>query len=136
MTIKETLATLESMGDEGRRRVNAKVGHDGTAPPDRQFGVSMADIRALAKQIKADKALALKLWQTGNFEAHLVRHAHPQAQGSFSERTRNADALDILCAGCRVDEFLSSSPSTRRRMRCEKSGQSPKNPGPHAQAGT
>lgn len=72
MTVKEILATLKSMGDEARRKFNAKMGPDGTTPPDNQFGVKAGDIRTLAKKIKADKALALQLWETGNLEAQML----------------------------------------------------------------
>jgi 3-methyladenine DNA glycosylase AlkD len=51
---------------------NTKVGPDGTAPPKNQFGVQMGDIRTLAKKIKTNHELALKLWETGNFEAQLL----------------------------------------------------------------
>ncbi len=72
MTVKEVLAKLESMGDDARRAYNAKVGPDRTAAPDNQFGVPMGDIRTLAKKIKTDHELALKLWDTGNMEAQLL----------------------------------------------------------------
>ena len=73
MTVKDVLAQLKSMGDEARRAYNAKVGPDGApGAGDNQFGVAMGDIRTLAKKIKADHELALKLWDTGNVEAQLV----------------------------------------------------------------
>jgi 3-methyladenine DNA glycosylase AlkD len=67
MTANEILAQLESMGDDARRAHNTKAG-----APDNQFGVKLGDIRALAKKIKTDHELALKLWDTGNVEAQLV----------------------------------------------------------------
>ena len=39
---------------------------------DNQFGVRLGDIRALAKEIKADHALAIALWETGNIDARLL----------------------------------------------------------------
>ncbi|MCC6284512.1 MAG: DNA alkylation repair protein [Phycisphaerales bacterium] len=72
MKAKEILAHLESLGDETRRRHNAKIGPDGTAPASNFYGVKMGDIRALAKKIKSDHALALELWATGNVEAQLL----------------------------------------------------------------
>lgn len=73
MTVKEVLAKLESLGDEARRKHNMKSGPDGTAGAgDNQFGVKTGDIRALAKKIKADQKLALKLWKTGNIDARLL----------------------------------------------------------------
>src|SRR5690606_17184997 len=67
MTVKEILAELKSLGDDARRKHNAKAG-----APDNQFGVKLGDIRALAKRIKSDHELALKLWETGNTEAQLL----------------------------------------------------------------
>lgn len=67
MTVKEILAKLESLGDDARRKHNAKAG-----APDNQFGVKLGDVRAIAKKIKTDHQLALDLWNTGNVEAQLV----------------------------------------------------------------
>lgn len=68
MNLKETLAKLESLGDEKRRAFNVKNG----AGKMKQFGCAMGDIRALAKKIKANHELALQLWKTGNIDAQLL----------------------------------------------------------------
>lgn len=67
MTVKEVLAQLESLGDDARRKHNVKAG-----APQNQFGVKLGDLRAIAKKIKTDHELALKLWDTGNVEAQLL----------------------------------------------------------------
>lgn len=67
MTVKEILTTLKSLGNEKTFAHNAKNG----AGKD-QFGVKLGDIRTLANKIKADHALALDLWETGNVEARLL----------------------------------------------------------------
>lgn len=67
MTVKEIIAQLESLGDAARRAHNKKAG-----APDDQFGVKLGDIRALAKKLKTNHELALKLWDTGNVEAQLL----------------------------------------------------------------
>ncbi len=67
MTTKEILAQLKSLGNEARRKHNIKAG-----APDNQFGVKLGDLRTLAKKIKTDHELALKLWDTGNVEAQLL----------------------------------------------------------------
>ncbi|MCL4210074.1 MAG: DNA alkylation repair protein [Phycisphaeraceae bacterium] len=74
MNLQQTLAKLESLGDEKRRAHNARTGPDGVpgAPPDKQFGCATGDIRALAKKIKSNHALALELWKTGNLDAQLL----------------------------------------------------------------
>jgi len=105
MTVKEVLAQLKSLGDDARRKHNAKVGPDGTAASDNQFGVPMGDIRALAKKLKTDHELALKLWDTGNMEAQLL------ATLIIKPKSLSADELDTLtrsttCA--QVAEWLNS----------------------------
>jgi len=74
MTVKEILKELESLGSEARRKHNAKTGPDGVpgAPLDKQFGCKTGDIRKLAKKIKTDDELALKLWKTGNIDAQML----------------------------------------------------------------
>ncbi|MDX2034313.1 MAG: DNA alkylation repair protein [Blastocatellia bacterium] len=67
MTLKETLAQLESLGNEKVRARNSKNGAG-----DNQFGVQLGDIRKLAAKIKTNDALALALWETGNIDARLL----------------------------------------------------------------
>jgi 3-methyladenine DNA glycosylase AlkD len=85
MTVKEILAELKSRGDDARRKHNTKAG-----APDNQFGVKLGDIRVIAKKIKADHELSLKLWETGNVEAQLLATLIMKP-GSLS-----ADELDAL----------------------------------------
>lgn len=68
MNLKETLAKLETLGDEKRRAFNIKNG----AGKMKQFGAAMGDLRALAKKIKTNHELALQLWKTGNIDAQLL----------------------------------------------------------------
>lgn len=67
MTLQEALNALERCGDAKVRERNLKNG-----APENQFGVKMGDIRTIAKSIKADHQLGLKLWETGNLEAMLL----------------------------------------------------------------
>ena len=67
MTLKETLRQLKSLGSAKVRAQNAKSGAG-----DNQFGVSLGDIRSVAKKIRTDHALALSLWETGNVEAQFL----------------------------------------------------------------
>jgi 3-methyladenine DNA glycosylase AlkD len=66
-TVKETLEQLKALGNEKVRAQNAKSGA-GT----NQFGVSLGDIRALAKKIRTNHELALSLWETGNADAQFL----------------------------------------------------------------
>ena len=66
-TLEDAMKALEDRGDTSVRQRNAKNG-----APANQFGVKMGDIRAIAKSIKANHELGLKLWETGNLEAMLL----------------------------------------------------------------
>jgi 3-methyladenine DNA glycosylase AlkD len=73
MNLKEALAKLESLGNEGRREYNLKPAPHGIpAGKLKQFGVAMGDLRKVAAKIKTDHALALELWKTGNIDAQLL----------------------------------------------------------------
>jgi 3-methyladenine DNA glycosylase AlkD len=67
MTLKETLAQLEGLGNEKVRAQNRRNGAG-----DNQFGVKLGDIRNVAAKIKTDPALAVELWNTGNLDAQLL----------------------------------------------------------------
>jgi 3-methyladenine DNA glycosylase AlkD len=67
MSPREVLAKLKALGDEGVRARNARNGAG-----KNQFGVPTGDIRKLAAKIKADHALGLALWETGNLDARLL----------------------------------------------------------------
>lgn len=67
MTRDEILEQLKALGDPKVRAYNKKGGAG-----DDQFGVQLGDIRAMAKKIKTDHALALALWDTGNVDAQFL----------------------------------------------------------------
>lgn len=67
VTLKETLAQLESLGHAKVRAINTKHGA-GT----NQFGVRHGDIRKLAAKIKTNDELAAALWDTGNLDVRLL----------------------------------------------------------------
>ena len=73
-TVKDVLKELESLGDEKRRQFNGKTGRDGIAgvPAAKQFGCKTGDLRKLAKKLKTDHELGLKLWKTGNMDAQML----------------------------------------------------------------
>jgi 3-methyladenine DNA glycosylase AlkD len=100
MTVDEILAQLESLGDDARRKHNTKAG-----APENQFGVKLGDIRALARKLKTDHELALKLWDTGNVEAQLL------ATLIIKPKLLSADEVDKLTRSTtctQVAEWLNS----------------------------
>lgn len=72
MTLNETLKQLKALGDAKVRAQNAKSSAFGQGAGDNQFGVSLGDIRGLAKKIKTNHDLALSLWETGNVDAQFL----------------------------------------------------------------
>jgi len=67
VTLKDTLAQLESLGNEKVRAHNKKYGAGRN-----QFGVPLGDIRKIAAKIKTNHQLAIALWDTRNIDARLL----------------------------------------------------------------
>ena len=85
MTLKEALKQLKALGDEKRRAYNARHGAG-----DNQFGVPRGEVRKLAKKLKANHELALKLWETGNIDAQFL------AILLMKPKSLSADELDQM----------------------------------------
>ena len=66
-TLPQVMALLESRANEGVRRLYAKQGGAAT-----QFGVSLGDLRGLARKLKRNHPLGLELWATGNVDAQIL----------------------------------------------------------------
>jgi len=64
MTYSEVMDELRAKGDEKVLKQNAKAGGG-----ENQFGVKTADLRDLAKKLKANPKLATELWDSGNIDA-------------------------------------------------------------------
>ena len=100
MTLNETLKQLKALGNEKVRAQNAKHGAG-----DKQFGVSLGEIRGLAKKIKTNHELALSLWESGNIDAQFL------AALLIQPRKLSAEAMDRMVrsiAFVRVADWLSS----------------------------
>lgn len=96
MSLAETMAALEDAGSEQTRRTYAR--HGVTIP---MFGVSFATLKTLAKRIKVDHALALALWDSGNFDArNLAVKVVDPAQMTLAELERwSLDPTARMCSG-------------------------------------
>jgi 3-methyladenine DNA glycosylase AlkD len=100
MTLNETLKQLKALGNAKVRAQNAKSGAG-----DNQFGVSLGDIRLLAKKIRTDHALALSLWDTGNVDAQFL------ATLLIEPKKLSAEAMDRMVRSItfvRVADWLNS----------------------------
>jgi 3-methyladenine DNA glycosylase AlkD len=100
VTLDEALTQLGALGDAKVRAQNAKSGAG-----DNQFGVRLGDIRALAKKIRTDHALALSLWDTANVDAQFL------ATLLIEPKRLSAEAMDRMVrtiAFVRVADWLNS----------------------------
>ncbi len=64
-TVESIMLRLESMGRERTRRMYERHG----MAADRSFGVSVADLKKVAKTIKGEHDLACAIYDTGNLDA-------------------------------------------------------------------
>jgi 3-methyladenine DNA glycosylase AlkD len=67
MDPRTVLAELEAAGTERNRAIYARHGAG-----ENQYGVAFKDLRAFAKRIGHDQALARSLWSTGNTDARCL----------------------------------------------------------------
>ena len=68
MTVEQILAELKSRANETNRAGMGRFGIN----IDNAFGVSVRELREIAKPIRRDHALAIDLWNTGTHEARLL----------------------------------------------------------------
>lgn len=68
MNEREALAALRAAADPGRKPGMARVG----IAVDRALGVSMPEIRRIARRAGRDHELAIRLWDTGIHEARML----------------------------------------------------------------
>lgn len=112
MTLTEVMTQLEAWGTEQNRKVYAKHGAKGP-----MFGVSFANFGALQKKLKTDHALALQLWETGNYDARMLATllADPQAlTGEQAEAwAKNLDCYPLVDA---VGKLVARSPLAQTKI--------------------
>ena len=66
-TLAQVMAALKKKGSEQTRKTYARHG-----APDTMFGVKVADLKTIAKQIKGNQALACELFDSGNPDAQYL----------------------------------------------------------------
>ena len=64
-SVTSIMAELKKKGSEKTRKMYARHG----MATERMFGVSIADLKAIAKTIKGQQRLACELYETGNLDA-------------------------------------------------------------------
>lgn len=67
MSFEKVFSQLEAWGSENTRKIYARHGAG-----DNKFGVTLGNLRSLAKKLKSNHALALQLWATGNADAMIL----------------------------------------------------------------
>lgn len=89
MNLNSALRELKRRGTAQNRKAYRRHGVG-----ENMYGVSLADLRTLAKQLKTDQALAGQLWATGNHDARVLATliADPQ---QLDTKTLDAWAKDL-----------------------------------------
>jgi 3-methyladenine DNA glycosylase AlkD len=109
-TVGEVLSELERKGSEQTCKTYAR--HGINIP---MYGVSVADLKIIAKRIRGNQALALKLFDTGNYDAMYL--AGMVADGSqMSKKQLQQWATDANCeaiCGYTVTWVATESPFAR-----------------------
>ncbi len=89
-TIKQVMAALEKAGNP--LRIQTYTNHG--APKGQMFGVSVADMKVIAKQIKGQQELAYELFETGNGDAQylagMVANGSPMTKRLLDQWARKA----------------------------------------------
>lgn len=95
LTLAEVMKTLQKAGTAQAKKTYLR--HGAVEPV---FGVSFATLGELVKKIRVDHALALKLWDTGNFDArNLAYKIADPAQLTPAELDRWAKETTVaMCA--------------------------------------
>lgn len=76
--------------------------------PDKAFGISKPELRALAKEIGKDHKLALQLWETGYLEARiiasLINEPEKVTESQMDTWAKDFDSWDV-CDQCCINLF-------------------------------
>lgn len=113
MSFEEVMAELESHGTAQNRKVYRRHG-----VRSELFGVSFANLRAMAKRIRTDHTLARALWETGNYDARLLATmvAEPAEMKSSELDTWMRGIGDYPTADVFVAEVVKKTPYAEKKM--------------------
>jgi 3-methyladenine DNA glycosylase AlkD len=111
MTRDEVLIELEKLGTEQNRKIYRRHG-----AKDPLYGVSFANLYALAKKIKRDHDLAVALWETGNCDAMtlatMIADPARLSAGTLDAWARRADNYGLADL---VAKLAAQTPHARAR---------------------
>jgi 3-methyladenine DNA glycosylase AlkD len=95
-TVRSIMAGLKAKGSDSTRKIYVRHG----IPADRVFGVSVANLKTIAKAIKGDQKLAGGLYETGNMDAMylagLVADGSQMTEGQLAKWAKSAKGLGII----------------------------------------
>jgi len=96
-TVEAIMVTLKKKGKENTRKIYSRHG----IPIERTFGVSVADLKTIAKTIKGDQAVALQLYETGVMDAMylagMVADGAQMTSKQLEEWCKAAMGLRMIC---------------------------------------
>ena len=98
-TVSQVMSALKKKGNPQRREL---FKHHGAK--DRLFGVSVADMKVIAKTIKGEQELACELYGTGNYDAMYL--AGMVADGKQMTKKLGKVSVDMHGSSCKVPVAL------------------------------
>jgi 3-methyladenine DNA glycosylase AlkD len=120
MAFKETMKQLEADGTMQNRKVYTRHGVG-----ENMFGVSYANLKKLAKQIKTDHELAIQLWETGNHDARVLATMIADPEKADNQLLESwAQDLDNYVITDAFANFASQTALAKKKL--EKWSKSPK----------
>lgn len=95
-TVATVMTELKKRGKKQTRKTYARHGMD----PERVYGVSVADLKVIAKAIKGRQSLACDLFETGNMDAMylagMVADGAKLTKDQLSKWAKNAAGLQMI----------------------------------------
>ncbi len=100
MTYEQVVEELRSMADPSNLEGQARFGIDIST----SLGISMTQLRPVARRIGKDHELALRLWDSGIREARILatlvddpRHVTPEQMEEWAQQFRSWEVVDAAC---------------------------------------
>lgn len=100
MDVEQVMELLRAQADPARLEGMARY----AIRTESRYGLSMVDLRRLAKELPKDHALALDLWRTGNAEARILAsmlaEVEPASSAQLDEWAADFDSWDVCDQVC------------------------------------